>query len=218
MLTLFGTALSAILAGGATGILGMLLQRGFDAFFQYVKAKQDLAMFQAKSAHELAMKDKDAAIMAQEWAGRTKVAETEGNTAKEVASTNAFAGTLLREPERFSSITALTVGQNWLLVILDVVRGAIRPALTIYLCALTSYIWYQVSKELAMEDLDAAQVLSIWLEVVRTVLYLTTTVILWWFGTRNQQPAPSARVVPASRPPAGLPGSPAQSAPRPPNP
>lgn len=202
---MFAAALTSILAGGATGLLGMVFQRAFDGIFQYFKAKQDLALFQAKSKHELDMKDKDAAIMAQEWAARTKVAQTEGETAKEVAATQAFASTLLREPERFSNAATLTVGQNWVLVILDFIRGSIRPALTAYLCVLTSYIWWEVHSKLTLEDLETAQALEIWLQVVNTILYLTVTVILWWFGTRNQQQYQPA----ASNGPSPVPARPA---------
>lgn len=184
---MFAAALTSILAGGATGLLGMVFQRAFDGIFQYFKAKQDLALFQAKSAHEIAMKDKDAAIMAQEWAARTKVATVEGDAKKDVAATEAFSKSLLTEPERYSSAAALTKNQNWWLVLLDVVRGSVRPLLTAYLCVLTSYIWWEVHSKLTLEDLETAQALEIWLQVVNTILYLTVTVILWWFGTRNQQ-------------------------------
>ena len=76
------------------------------------------------------------------------------------------------------------------MVSLDAFRGFIRPALTVYLCALTTYVWFQVRAVLATEDLDPAAVLDVWKMVVGTILYLTTTCVLWWFGTRNKQTQP----------------------------
>ena len=75
-------------------------------------------------------------------------------------------------------------------MLLDFARGIVRPALTIYLCALTTYIWWQVRQLIDKEDLDPAEVLEVWKMVVNTILYLTTTCILWWFGTRNKGQAP----------------------------
>lgn len=190
ILTLLGTALSGILAGGATGLLGMGLQR----FFDFLKVKQDLALQKLKNEHELAMRDKDAAIMREEWAGRLRVAEREGETQTQVAETQAFQASLLREPERYSNASSLSWGQQWFMVLLDVARGIIRPALTVYLCLLTTYVWIQVSGKLNLEDLDPADVLDIWKMVVGTILYLTTTVVLWWFGTRNKQAQPKLAV------------------------
>lgn len=202
ILTLIGTVLSSILAGGATGLLGMVLQRGFDAWHASQKAKADLALLQEQNKQALALKEADAKIMSLEWAGRLKVAEKEGETAQNVEALKGFNSTLLREPERYSNVASLTKNQNWWLVLLDVVRGSIRPLLTAYLCALTSYIYWDVHSKLVLEDLNNDQALQIWLQVINTILYLTTTVILWWFGTRNQQSAPRAVrwVEPTSRP------------------
>lgn len=190
LLSLLGTALSAILAGGATGLLGMGLQR----FFDHLKARNDLLMLQAKQAHELAMRDKDAAIMREEWQGRLRVAEREQAGAEAVAETQAFQASLLREPARYSFAPTLTTAQQWLMVFLDVVRGLIRPALTVYLCALTTYVWYQVRSLLKVDALQPSEVLELWKMVVGTILYLTTTVVLWWFGTRNKQKQPELRI------------------------
>jgi len=74
MLELIGTAASAILGGGATGILGAAVQRYAD----YKGRQLDLQAQASKQAHEVAMREADARIMAQEWAARTQVATIEG--------------------------------------------------------------------------------------------------------------------------------------------
>ena len=62
MLELIGTAASAILGGGATGILGAAVQRYAD----YKGRQLDLQAQASKQAHEVAMREADAKIMAQE--------------------------------------------------------------------------------------------------------------------------------------------------------
>lgn len=183
---LIGTGVASILTGGATGILGAAMQ----LFFQYKTATLQARVDAEKYTHELAMRDKDLALMQAEQAGKFKTAETEAEAAKSVSADQAFAKSLLTEPERYSDIQHLSKGQQWLLVILDFVRGIVRPGLTLYLCVLTTYIWWQVRQLLSLEELDASAVLNVWQTVVATILYLTTTVVLWWFGTRNRQDAP----------------------------
>lgn len=186
ILGLVGSGISSILTGGATGLAGVVIQRWFDL----KKGEQDLAIQQAKDTHELAMRDKDALLMDKEWQGRLRVAEAEGEKAATVAAEQSFQATLLREPERYSNAATLTPRQQWVMVLLDFCRGIVRPGLTVYLCALTTYIWFQVRGLLNVSELAAGDVLDVWRTVVATVLYLTTTVILWWFGTRNKAPQP----------------------------
>jgi hypothetical protein len=69
-------------------------------------------------------------------------------------------------------------------------RGIVRPALTVYLCVLTTYVWLQVHQVLDKQPLSGSEALQIWQLIVGTILYLTTTCVLWWFGTRNKQQVP----------------------------
>ena len=177
--------LMSVVSGGATGLLGVVLQRVFDWLHVREQAKQK----KLDQEFELEKRKIDVQIADKEWAGRMSVAATEAEAAKDVAASNAFAASLLKEPERYSS-TKVTKNQNWVLIALDFLRGIVRPALTVYLCALTTYIWWQVRQLISVEDLDVGEVLEVWKLVVNTILYLTTTCILWWFGTRNRQKQP----------------------------
>lgn len=187
MLELLGTALSSIIGGGMTGIFGVVVQRIAD----YKNKQLDLQLVEKRNAHEIASKKVDAEIMAQEWAARTKVAEIEGQTREAVADSQAFAASF-NEPQKYSS-SRLTPAQEWLMVILDFIRGIVRPSLTLYLCALTTFI-YMHSKllmELHGQTMTPDQAMGHVNLVVGTVLYLTTTCVLWWFGTRNKQKPPA---------------------------
>lgn len=185
---ILATIFGSIFSGGATGLLGVIIQRWAD----YKNKQLDLELEAQRRETEIAKRKADAEIMQQEWVGRLKVAQEEGATAKDVAETNAFATTLLKEPERYSDAAKATPGQQWVLVLLDALRGVVRPLLTIYLCALTTYVWFQVRELVAGEALDGTAAVEVWKMVVGNILYLTTTVTLWWFGTRNRQQQPKA--------------------------
>lgn len=186
MLEILGTIFGSIFSGGATGLIGVVLQR----FADYKNKQLDMKLEQQRAENELAKRRVDAEIMAQEWAGRLKVAQEEGATARDVAESNAFGQSLLKEPERYSYAKTLTPAQQWIMVVLDAARGVVRPFLTIYLCALTTYVWIQVRGLVGTASVEEDAALEVWKLVVSQILYLTTTVVLWWFGTRNKQDAP----------------------------
>jgi len=181
----------SILTGGATGLLGVVAQRAFDAW----NKKQELDKLKAQWAHDALMKDKDAAIMAAEWASRTQIAVTEADAAKDVAESQAFAESLKSQSVRYSDGKQTGWFATGCLVALDVFSGLVRPLLTVYLCALTTYIWLQVRGLLGTEDLNAAEALALWRVVIDTILYLTTTCVLWHFGTRNKQSQPDFKSI-----------------------
>jgi len=188
MLELFGTLFSSIFAGGATGLLGVLVQRYFD----HKNRELDKQLEAQRQAHELSMRDKDAAIMAQEWAGRTQVADIEAAATVNAADAAAFGASFNLEPKQYSSnVVKPTKGQSWVLVLVDAVRGIVRPGLTVYLCAITTMVYSDAQMLLGKaQGMTATEALDLTKMVVGTVLYLTTTCVLWWFGTRNKQTAP----------------------------
>lgn len=188
MLELFGTLFSSIFAGGATGLLGVLVQRYFD----HKNRELDKQLEAQRQTHELSMRDKDAAIMAQEWAGRTKVADIEAAATVNAADAAAFGESFKLEPKQYSSnVVKPTKGQSWVLILVDAMRGIVRPGLTVYLCAITTLIYSDAQMLLGkVQGMTATEALDLTKMVVGTVLYLTTTCVLWWFGTRNKQTAP----------------------------
>jgi len=186
MLEILGTIFGSIFSGGATGIIGAIAQRYAD----YKNKQLDMQLESQRHENAVAMRRVDAEIMAQEWAARTKVAEVEAAGREAVADAQAFGESYKLEPQKFSDGVKPSAGQGWVLVILDTFRGAIRPLLTLYLCVLTTFVWYQAKTVLGVEDLDTKAALDVWKMVVGTILYLFTTCTLWYFGTRNKQTQP----------------------------
>lgn len=195
MLEILGTIATAMLGGGATGLFGVLIQRWAD----YKNRQQDIETLKVKQDHEATMRDKDAAIMAQEWAARTKVADIEATgrvdaakaeaAGKEAeADAKAFADSYKLEPPSYSAGHTLSPRQRWVVVILDAVRGVIRPGLTVYLCYLTTLVYDESQRHVGA--LTAAQSFEILKLCIGTILYLFTTCTLWWFGTRHRGQPP----------------------------
>jgi len=192
MLEVLGGIFGAIFSGGATGIIGIIAQR----FADYKNKQLDMQLENQRFENNVKLKEIDAKIMAQEAAARLQVVTVEGDTAVTIAKVSAeaaeaqadaaaFTASYDLEPKLYNS-GKLTKNQNWLMVGLDVLRGSVRPLLTIYLCILTTMIYFQARGLLAKEDLDIKQAMNLTDYVVHSIIYLTTTIVLWWFGTRNK--------------------------------
>lgn len=156
---------SDIVLGGFTGLIGGAIQKIAD--YKTAKLKAEIA--KADREHDLAIRKLDNEAMAQEWAQRTKVADIEADAQVQVASYN--------EPGRYSKSVKPTTGQGWVLVCLDALRGSIRPILTVYMCIISTAMFYKALKSGASIDPKP---------IVDTILFLTTTSVSWWFGSRGK--------------------------------
>jgi hypothetical protein len=178
----------AILSGGATGLLGVVFQRLFDHW----KLKQELDQLRERNAHEVNMRKVDADIMAQEWAARTKVAEVEATGKEAVADAQAFAASFQLEPQRYSEGVKPGKIGKFLLVAVDVLRGIVRPGLTVYLAWIATELYndsHMIVEKVA-PLMQASLLQDVYKQIVFTLLYLFTTCVLWWFGTRNKGKQP----------------------------
>jgi hypothetical protein len=173
-----------VLSGGVTGLLGVALQRWAD----YKNKQLDIELQKGKQAHELA-------IMEREWQGRVKVAETEGAARVDAEDAKTLAASYAGAFDRFA--TWDMKAEPWYFkiwfVLLDFLRGLVRPGLTVYLCVLTTLIYFEARALLGGENLTASDAINIQTRIVDTILYLMTTCVLWWFGTRNKDKQPGMR-------------------------
>jgi hypothetical protein len=173
-------AITAVFGGGLTGLVGAGVQRYFDLKVLKVQAEAD----ERKYAHERELRKLDNETMQLEWAARVRVAETEGNAKIEVAESEAFAESMFREPGRYSD-TNFSPAQRWLMVLLDFCRGIVRPALTVYLCVVTTMLYTSIRVFMPSIPVEAAvQMLT---HIQNEILYTTSTVVFWWFGTRRSK-------------------------------
>lgn len=154
-------ALTAILTGGATGLLGTALSFGVE----FVKRRQ-------AHAQEMELRRLDMELARIEATGAERAATIAAEAAENAAAWGALEASYGEARQRFSRR-----GDSGWLVAVDVVRGLMRPALTLGSLALVAAIYWS----LGVSDIE---VLDIRPRVVDTVLYVATTCVLWWFGTR----------------------------------
>jgi hypothetical protein len=176
MLDWLGNALGAIVSGGATGLLGAL-----------VTTWGELAKVKEINRHEETMRRQDHEIAKTEAEGKLAIAKTEGEAAIGVAEAQTLSASYQHDRATYAT-GELTPRQRWLMVLVDFARGMIRPGETLYFTGLLTYLTFvavSLLARLSPEQLEAtaADLVS---QVFLVVLYLTTTVILWWFGARQK--------------------------------
>lgn len=173
------SALTSIFAGGVTGLAGTVIQN----VYQYKSKQLDLEATKQKAQIELEQRKLDLEIAKQEAASKIEVANVEAESIVAQADDKALEASYALEPQQYAEKSLLTHAQNWILVLLDALRAIIRPGLTVYLCAITTLIYVQTRSLIAGNPGDSFVLLG---KLVDTILFLTTTVVLWYFGSRNK--------------------------------
>lgn len=144
--------LISLLSGGATGLLGTAIS----GVLGFAKKGQD-------HKHSVKMREYD-----------LKELEMELNSAEKIAvlsaEKSALEGSYKDASTFITSGMELTAGQKWIAILIDLVRGLMRPMITIFFLGVTAYF---------------AWIGGITGDVEQTVLYLTSTTVSWWFGTRQ---------------------------------
>lgn len=192
MWEILSTVLTSVLGGGATGLLGVLLQR----FFDWRKAQQDVQLMQMQL--EAARETRRIELEHQErMAGR--VADMQAlemrldAEAREIeAAERAFIASHASDRATYSAPSAQEQSRlvRWLLGFVDGVRGLMRPGITVYtLWMLTVvFLWVRSLYEQMGLKLTQDQVHDLTQQSVGTIFYLATTCVVWWFGVRPAQP------------------------------
>lgn len=155
--------LLSLLSGGLTGLLGKSIERYFDH-----KAKK-----------------LEAEIEERKYAHQIKLVEMQGKAAVEVEDSKAFKASIKSDkPDKFYE-GKYTPKQAWLMIFLDFCRGFIRIGLTAYLCILTTIIYFKAERIVNLDVILPTMAYDLVSMIINTILYLTTTAILWQFGSRG---------------------------------
>ena len=124
---------------------------------------------QLEQNHELMMADKQVAR-----------AQTEAEIAQELKAGDAF----------IESIRM--AGKDTGILIVDAVRGLMRPLITSYLLIVTTVLFFEVQRVIGgLDNLPTDTVTEIYMVLIKQIVFLTVTAVSWWFATR---PGNSVRV------------------------
>ncbi len=186
-----------VLLGGVTGLVGNVIT----SVMNYKTLKM-------KNAHEAKMVTLETEAMKQEAQMQIAVTRTEVEGAVELADSNAYMESIKvgnkamfsdkwidkifsveGKMGRFFAVPAgvtLALGFGFV----DWLRGFIRPGITIYFTGLatliTFYAWDIIQKH-GVDAMTADEAIGIYNQSTSIILYLTTTIVCWWFGDRSSK-------------------------------
>lgn len=173
------SGLSSILGGSITGLVGTALS----SVYEYKTRKLDIELAKTKLQNEIELKKVDLELLKAESEAKIEIASVTAAGAVEVEDSKAFRAAIESEPKKYAE-GPLTHAQNWLMVALDFLRGVIRPSLTLYLVIITTIMYFNMKT--AADSLLPPDAVGIINRIVDMVLFLTSTVVTWWFGTRTK--------------------------------
>ena len=184
---------TGVLSGGATGLLGMFIQRAFDYAGRWIDIKlailsneNALALYAAETER---LKAKVAAVeeLAQIDAKAQVALQGEGGSHPDqsyAADTISYVNpSLQNRRDKVGTIIAL------MMAVVDFVRGILRPGMTAYLCVLTTVMFLWVKDVAAAHgvSLTGDNVMQLINTIIGTITYVFTTCALWWFGVRTSR-------------------------------
>lgn len=183
--------LGSLFGGGITGVVASI----FTKYTEYKNQKR-------ADAHEIKMAEVERETMILEQKGKIKIAVEESEAAKDVAETEAEVKGYLADAEMFetshesdkaSYVTGKvkgTVFTTYLFTIVDALRGSVRPLITYYIAFVLTWMAakvYGIANE-TEGGLSPEQAFMLLKQIIAALIYIGTTVILWWFGTRPTKP------------------------------
>lgn len=176
------------IVGAVTGIVGTVATAITNYKTQKLKNEHDVAM--AKIEHEAMIAEAEIGmkVTEQKLQGELAMADAEiyksnvklGNGR---AVSNSVIERLL-EGKWTKWVGTLLI---FLLGLADVMRTMMRPLLTVYLVAVTSWVTYEAGSILAAKQalISATLAATLFTNVTNIVIFLTVSAVTWWFGNRS---------------------------------
>lgn len=187
--TLLGLFTSAA-GGGLIGLVGTALK-------QWQERKER----EADRAHQIAMRQVDLAEMEKEAqlrlrqteteiAGRREVANIEAQAARDVAAAATQQASFAHDKATYTGGAVMRLLRGFwgglaafMLVLVDVARGMIRPATTVYLLGALSLIAWQLHTLVqALGGLTPEMAWPLYTRVVDAIVFMGMTALTWWYG------------------------------------
>lgn len=181
-----------IILGGVTGLIGSVTTSITNYKMTKLNNDHKEKMVSLESEAMKLEAEMQIQISRTETEGKVEIAEVDAfKTSQEVGNKEAFSDKWI---DKMFSVTgwvkyfAIPFGVLIAcgLAFVDFLRGFVRPASTIYLLGVTTWITYmswQILQKNGM-SITGQEALDLFKQVTSIVIYLTTSSLSWWFGNR----------------------------------
>ena len=173
MIEWFGDAITTIVSGGVTGILGSAVQ-----------SYSNYKMKQLEGDKETKRLAHDKEMVALEAQANISIAEQERSAQNDLYQQNLQLASYQHDAAKYLTGDKAPAWILALLGLVDVLRGLVRPCLTTYMAIVVTFILVEANTLLGNASLSTEQAVTITGDIWQTVMYLATTIFFWWFGQR----------------------------------
>jgi hypothetical protein len=102
-----------------------------------------------------------------------------------VAASKAFAKSFTADVAQYA--TGRKAANSAWFIAVDVIRGLVRPTLTVYVMIVVTLIYWQLMQLVGgLKAIPTHDALLMLKGVIDGLMYTATTIVLWWFGTRTK--------------------------------
>ncbi len=126
-----------------------------------------------------------------EYQAKANFAKTEGAIATDIADREVHKAALKNDKATYSAGVTKNLNGFFsglvalMLVFVDMIRGLIRPTITVYLIILESVIaWHLYQLLEQMNALPVEYAGPVFVQVISSIVFLTATAVTFWFGSR----------------------------------
>lgn len=168
-------------SGGIFGIVGALFKHGIEVYQEKKKAEASLALLAEQNKHELLMADKHQALIEVEAKNALTLADLNASRDIDIAAYGSLTSSFEQDKATYSDAK-----ENPYIIAVDVVRGMIRPLLTVIfslsLIGFTAWLWIAVPDMMAGNEEFMKQTFY---RLIDSLIFLGTSSCGWWFGSRG---------------------------------
>lgn len=174
--------------GVATGFVGNILTSFFNLKAQKEKNKHEIELIKAETSAMIAEKEANIRVSEVELQKELEINDAKiYQESQKQGQQKALESSLLQKLFENKWTMPIGVLLAFMLGIVDFLKQIMRPGLTGYLVFLTSWLTYEAALiiQAKQELLSAEMAMDVFNNVVNIVIYLTVSVVTWWFGDRR---------------------------------
>ena len=180
--------------GGVTGLLGTAITSVINFKTQKMKNSHEIELIKVQTDAMKIEAEMNIQIKRAEIEGAVELADSQAyiesqKTGNEAMFSEKWIGYLFGVEGRIRYLAfpaAIILAMGFGLV--DWMRGAMRPVLTIYLTVMTTVVTimaWNIMQQHGLEGMSVSEALGIFKDVINIIIYLTVSTVTWWFGDRS---------------------------------
>ncbi len=186
-----------ILLGGLTGLIGSAITSIFNFKTEKLRGDIKIKTIEAETNAMIEEAKANIAITRAQIEGEVEIADSNAFMKSQEVGNKALFGN--KWIDKLLEVTGgwrviafpIAVLVSFMFGFVDFLRGLMRPVLTIYLTGLATWVTYKsyLLLTLTKSAITTTEAVGIFTDATSIVMYLTTTVICWWFGSRQMAKA-----------------------------